>query len=84
MCKKKLRHYDVAFSFEGFKKAFNKKTDLSKDVIDLFDEYINALKKNYYYFFQICSISSNVLPLVSGTNLQTKNAANKPINPYTQ
>lgn len=37
------------FSFEGFNKAFNKKTDLSKDVFTFYDEFIKTLKKNKQY-----------------------------------
>lgn len=32
------------FSFEAFNRAFNKKTDLQKDVFTLFEEYISLLK----------------------------------------
>jgi integrase len=34
------------FSFEAFEKAFNKQTDLSKDVFSLFDNYISELRNN--------------------------------------
>jgi integrase len=37
------------FSFEAFEKAFNKQSDLSKDVLSLFDEYISELKLNKQY-----------------------------------
>ena len=37
------------FSFEEFEKVFNKQTDLNKDVLSLFDEYILELKRNKQY-----------------------------------
>lgn len=38
-----------SFSFEAFEKAFNKQSDLSKDVLSLFDDYISELKLNKQY-----------------------------------
>ncbi|MFA6400463.1 MAG: site-specific integrase [Salinivirgaceae bacterium] len=34
------------FSFEAFEKTYNKRSDLSKDVFSLIDDYIKILKKN--------------------------------------
>ena len=34
------------FTFEAFEKVFNKQTDLTKDVFNMFDEYIAELRKN--------------------------------------
>jgi len=38
-----------SFSFEAFEKAFNKQTDLSKDVFSIFDDYILKLKGKKQY-----------------------------------
>lgn len=37
------------FSFEAFSQAFNRQSDLSKDVIELFDFYITTLKKKQQF-----------------------------------
>jgi len=34
------------FSFEGFKKVFNKTSDYKKDAFDLYEDYIKELRKN--------------------------------------
>lgn len=38
-----------AFSFEAFEKAFNKQTDITKDVLTQFDDYIAELKRGNMY-----------------------------------